>query len=185
MSSDDGGWQAFVDAYGFWPEAAIAWAQARAAWLFRGNLEDAEELVQETMLSLVAGIPNMRGSIEHPRAFVLEVTMRRFRSKLRERYAVKRTARLEREVAVVSVEDQAFSAVFQRLVRMGIARLSEEHRQVVELHYDFETGDTRYTVAQMAASMGIPAGTVKSRLFHARRNLARYLIEEQDQREAM
>lgn len=48
-----------------------------------------------------------------------------------------------------------------------IARLSEEHRTVIDLVYYQEM-----SVGEVADVLGIPANTVKTRMFHARKKLA-------------
>ena len=57
-------------------------------------------------------------------------------------------------------------------VRAGVAKLSEPLRETVVLHY-FEG----MSVSEVAAVTEIPVGTVKYRLFEARKQLARYLIQ--------
>jgi RNA polymerase sigma-70 factor (ECF subfamily) len=54
----------------------------------------------------------------------------------------------------------------------AIARLSEEQRHVIQLFYGEEL-----SVEQTAAVLGVPGGTVKSRLYHARESLKRQLGE--------
>ena len=57
-------------------------------------------------------------------------------------------------------------------VRAGVARLPEALRETVVLHY-FEG----LNVSEVAAIAEIPVGTVKYRLFEARKQLARYLVQ--------
>ena len=57
-------------------------------------------------------------------------------------------------------------------VRAGVARLPEALRETVVLHY-FEG----LNVSEIAAVAEIPVGTVKYRLFEARKQLARYLVQ--------
>jgi len=54
----------------------------------------------------------------------------------------------------------------------GLARLSTEHRDALELTYYFG-----YSCAEVAELRGCPVGTVKTRLFHARRRLKQFLEE--------
>lgn len=51
-----------------------------------------------------------------------------------------------------------------RLLQQALARLSPEHREVLHLAF-FE--DLNYT--EIGAVMGVPEGTVKSRIFHAKK----------------
>lgn len=53
------------------------------------------------------------------------------------------------------------------LLRQCIDRLSPEHREVIDLVYYHEK-----SVEEVAAIVGIPEGTVKTRMFHARKRLS-------------
>jgi RNA polymerase sigma-70 factor, ECF subfamily len=54
----------------------------------------------------------------------------------------------------------------------AIARLSEEQRAVVHLFYGEDL-----SVHEIASVLAVPAGTIKSRLFHARATLKHHLGE--------
>jgi len=56
----------------------------------------------------------------------------------------------------------------QRLLRQSVGQLSEEKREVFRLVYEAHM-ETR----QVADELGIPEGTVKSRMHHARKQIAR------------
>lgn len=58
-------------------------------------------------------------------------------------------------------------------VRRAVERLPEEHRLVVEL--TFRQGMSYPEIAEV---LGIPPGTVKSRMFHAKRRLKELLVQE-------
>jgi RNA polymerase sigma-70 factor (ECF subfamily) len=53
------------------------------------------------------------------------------------------------------------------LLRSCLERLSPEHREVMDLVYYHDK-----TVEEVAAIVGIPEGTVKTRMFHARKKLS-------------
>jgi RNA polymerase sigma-70 factor (ECF subfamily) len=55
----------------------------------------------------------------------------------------------------------------EELLRRSLARLSLEHGEVIDLVYYHGK-----SVAEVADIIGIPEGTVKTRMFHARRKLA-------------
>ena len=55
-------------------------------------------------------------------------------------------------------------------IRSCMERLSAEHREVLDLVYYHEA-----SVEEVAEIVGIPEGTVKTRLFHARKKLAELL----------
>ncbi|WP_026370211.1 RNA polymerase sigma factor [Kallotenue papyrolyticum] len=58
----------------------------------------------------------------------------------------------------------------QLVVQQALAELDPKHRAVVVLFYLHE-----YSVQEIAEIVGVPEGTVKSRLFYARKLLRRYL----------
>jgi len=59
---------------------------------------------------------------------------------------------------------------YQVLVQRGLEQLSLDHRTVLVMH-DLEELPQK----EIAEIIGIPLGTVKSRLFHARSALKQYL----------
>lgn len=62
--------------------------------------------------------------------------------------------------------DPASSVIDAQTLREAISKLSDDHQDVVVLH-ELEG----LTYEECASSLGVPVGTVKSRLFHAFRNL--------------
>ncbi|WP_298875114.1 sigma-70 family RNA polymerase sigma factor [uncultured Bradyrhizobium sp.] len=58
------------------------------------------------------------------------------------------------------------------ILRACIDRLSPAHREIIELLYYREK-----SVAEVSGMIGIPQATVKSRIFYARKHLARILME--------
>lgn len=64
--------------------------------------------------------------------------------------------------------------VIKRLfIQEGIALLPERQREIIEQKYFWDLG-----VAEMAKIHGIPEGTVKSELYHARLRLLNYFNKE-------
>lgn len=59
------------------------------------------------------------------------------------------------------------------VLRRCMARLSQEHREVIDLVYYHER-----SVQDAARIIGVPEGTVKTRMFHARRNLGQMLAAQ-------
>jgi len=56
------------------------------------------------------------------------------------------------------------------LIRECLAGLSEQHREIVDLVYYHDK-----SVEEVAAIVGIPESTVKTRMFYARKRLAELL----------
>jgi RNA polymerase sigma-70 factor (ECF subfamily) len=79
----------------------------------------------------------------------------------------------ERVSPDASPEDEFGRQRAQVLLAKAIAELSPEHRAVVDFTYFHEMG-----YREIAAIMGCPVDTVKTRMFHARRHLRRRLAGE-------
>jgi RNA polymerase sigma-70 factor (ECF subfamily) len=62
---------------------------------------------------------------------------------------------------------------YRNLVSQGLAQLSFEHRSVLVLH-DLEELPQK----EISSILGVPVGTVKSRLFHARSQMRQFLVSQ-------
>ena len=149
----------------------------RTALRLSGDPSDAEDLVQETMLKAYRAWDQYeRGT--NAKAWLLTILRNTYintyrRAKARpvmvdvneiEPYTVFRNVR--------SADPEAafFSQIVDDRVTAAIAALPEEFREVLVLS---DTEDLSY--AEIAATVGIPVGTVKSRLFRARQLLQKRL----------
>jgi RNA polymerase sigma-70 factor (ECF subfamily) len=131
----------------------------------------AEELVQESFLRLwrsAGGYDPERGSV---RTFLFTIARRAAVDLLRRR-ASRPLATGEPDGSAV-LDDEAFDALLLRLdVRDALDSLSAKHREVLELMLEEDLGR-----AEIAARLGIPVGTVKTRAFYGLRAL-RLELEE-------
>jgi RNA polymerase sigma-70 factor (ECF subfamily) len=134
------------------PELARALGAAR---LLCRSRDDAADAVQDALLSAWRGLHGLRD----PAAFGAW-----FR-----RHVVRAAMRMRPQPGPLSidrVEDIAGSDLDQalelRLLGRAFAKLSEKDRLVLTLHHFW-----RLPVAETAAALGIPDGTVKSRVHHA------------------
>lgn len=129
---------------------------------------NAEDVVSEVFLDVWRRAANFEGRSEAS-TFLLSVARNKAYSLLRKR----RDAELDDEQAG-QIEDSADTpeAALQKknkgeLLRACLGRLSPEHREVMDLVYYHDK-----SVEEVAAIVGIPEGTVKTRMFHARKKLA-------------
>jgi RNA polymerase sigma-70 factor (ECF subfamily) len=136
-----------------------------------GDRGMAEELVQETFLRLWRSAERFdpeRGTV---RTFVFTIARRVAVDLLRRRASRPLVTGEPDESAVL--DDEAFDALLLRLdVRDALDSLSAKHREVLELMLDEDLGR-----AEIAARLGIPVGTVKTRAFYGLRAL-RLELEE-------
>lgn len=77
---------------------------------------------------------------------------------------------------IVDARDTPDAALARRetegILRACIDKLSPAHREIIELFYYRDN-----SVAEVSGMIGIPRATVKSRIFYARKNLARILVD--------
>jgi RNA polymerase sigma-70 factor (ECF subfamily) len=138
--------------------------------LTRGDRERAEDIVQETMLRAWRHPEVVEGREETILPWLFTVTrhvsidMWRARSRNEEIIEAESTDRpdpaehIERAVAALDV-------------RAALATLGQKHRQViVEMYYYGRPVD------EIARSLGVPPGTVKSRAYYAMRQLKRVML---------
>ncbi len=139
---------------------------------------DAEDLYQQTFLKLC----EMKKEIDwadNPRSFALSVAALTEKSN-RRRYA--RRQRLAPQSGIpedfdiaedtFSIEEIVLNKEEQFIVRKAVNALEEKLKTPVVLYYTLEM-----PVEEIAKALNIPVGTVKSRLYKARRRLMKRLEE--------
>lgn len=135
----------------------------RAALAILGNVQEAEDAVQDTFLRYLEKRPDLRDG-DHERAWLLKVTANRCKSILRTR---------ARHPAVELLDIYPAPDGESRELVEAILALPAKQRAAVHLHY-YEG----YTSKEIAAILGQRPGTVRSYLSRARDSLRRYLTEE-------
>ena len=132
----------------------------------------AEDVLQETLVRAWHNIDNLDPTREFAmRGWLLRVARNVAVDKFRARMA--RPAEVAESAAkAVGIPDPADALLRALHVRAALATLSEAHRAVLRECYF-----NGCTVTEAAQILGIPVGTVKSRLFSALRNLRDQLAE--------
>lgn len=140
----------------------------RAMTLAAGSRDVGEELVQDAFIRLIPRWSTV-STYEDPEAWVRRVAFRLLSNRSRHlRTVFKVLPRLSAAApAQPPVEGLAVD------VARALAQLSVSHREVVILHDLLDL-----PVEQIATELGIPVGTVKSRLSRARAALAPFLRED-------
>ncbi|GAB4211406.1 MAG: sigma-70 family RNA polymerase sigma factor [Synechococcales cyanobacterium] len=132
--------------------------------------EALDDLVQEVFIRAWKGLPRFRQDAQFSTwlyriAWNVGTDQRRTYGRQRTRQQAwehsHRTEHLDPDVLHIH---------YQSVVQAGLDHLSPQHRLVLVLH-DLE----EWPQKDIAATLGIPVGTVKSRLFHARSSLRRFL----------
>jgi RNA polymerase sigma-70 factor, ECF subfamily len=144
-------------------------ALTRAARAMTGSREDADDLVQDTLLRVLARERAIE--VDAPGAYLHQALRNQYVSTLRQRDRRPRTAPLESEdfrlVAPTSREPSAVVAT--REVIGAIATLPTEQRKVVAA-----VDVAGFGYQEAADNLRIPLGTVMSRLYRGRARLAVY-----------
>ncbi|HVT90919.1 MAG TPA: RNA polymerase sigma factor [Tepidisphaeraceae bacterium] len=133
-----------------------------ARGLTGNNAADAEDLVQETLI----GVLNSRFRGESAvRTWLVSILVRR--AAMLRRSRKRQAGWIENPAAEPAVRQQATGQSEARLdLAMMLEALSPEHRQIIILR---ELEQMSYE--EMAKELGVPRGTVESRLFRAREEL--------------
>lgn len=155
---------------------AARWTPKLLAFATRslGSTEAAKDVVQETWESAVRGLRRLEDPARF-RAWLYAIAARKCADALRSKYRGQRIADAARTSALV--EDVGNDAEGEAGARLDLAaalkRLPPEQRVAVSLYFGEDMD-----VAEIARITGVPAGTVKSRLFAARKALRASLGEE-------
>ena len=148
--------------------AAALWAYV--VGLTNGDRAQAQDVVQETMLRAWRNPKVLAQAEGSARGWLFTVAKRIVIDDWRT--ARSRRERVTDELPEPAVEDEAERAVDRQLVIGALQKLSPEHRAV--LHECYFRGSS---VAEAAAALGVPPGTVKSRTHYAMRALKLALEE--------
>jgi RNA polymerase sigma-70 factor (ECF subfamily) len=137
------------------------------------NTADAEDVAQEALLRAYHRFDRLRDRNRF-RAWLVRIAFRlaldRLRSGKRRELRDTLWSQPERQPPAATVEDTAASNEFQAHLENALAELPEKLRLVLLL-----AAMEGHTIEEIAALVGIPVGTVKSRIFLARKQLAEKL----------
>lgn len=151
------------------PEAITAYTEALLSAAIRkcDRMEDAEDLVEETLLAALTFLAR-GGEIQDARDWLFSVMKRKYNDMLRKKYrgTVISFGDGFDLPAEEDVEDSLLCAETRKEVRRQVAYLAEQYRVIIVRHYF--RGER---IADLAASLGLPVGTVKSRLDFGRKQM--------------
>jgi RNA polymerase sigma-70 factor (ECF subfamily) len=135
------------------------------AWRLLSDEEAAKDCVQEGWAEILRSLPRLRDDDAFP-AWAYRIVSRRC---ARHIGRAQRRRRLESELALDSPHEAApdgGEALDHERVRTALGALPPDQQAAVALYYLEEL-----SVAEVAVALDVPAGTVKTRLMHARRKL--------------
>lgn len=132
-----------------------------------------DDLVQEVFLRAWKGLPQLRQTAQFS-TWLYRITWN-VACDQRRQFAQQRNFnnKLENQDPKQSPAPDLMQLHYQDLVKRALEQLSLEHRAVIVLH-DLEEVPQK----EVAEILGIPVGTVKSRLFHARAAMRQFLQKQ-------
>jgi RNA polymerase sigma-70 factor, ECF subfamily len=168
----DGDEDAFVELVRQWERKVF-----NLAWRILGNREDAQDVMQETFLSVFKSLHNLRDPASFS-TWVYRIVLNHCRGRWRSR---ERTVPLETQVeidggesvlAVAGPPSPSHEAAVETadLIRRALAALSEEHRTAVILKEYMGL-----SLEEVATVMDCPLSTAKSRVYHGLRGVQKHL----------
>lgn len=131
-----------------------------------GNVQDAEDMVQEVFLRLYTAERAFEGE-EHLRRWLIRVTVNACRDVLRSPWRRRRAA-----LGELPAEEMVFEQPEQMELYREVMSLSEKYRTVLYLFYYEEL-----SVKEIGEVTGLRISTVTTRLFRARARLKERLTE--------
>jgi RNA polymerase sigma-70 factor (ECF subfamily) len=136
------------------------------AWQLLGNRDDAEDVTQETFLQAFEHLSEFRGEAQML-TWLYRIAVNACKMKMRQRRFIEplpEDFEPAEEIDWSAVEERW---LLKRKIDTVLAKLSEPLRLVLVLR---EMHELSYE--EIASVLGIPVGTVRSRLFEARRKFA-------------
>jgi RNA polymerase sigma-70 factor (ECF subfamily) len=157
-------------------EARLAECGPLAFRVARGvlrNMADAEDVAQEALLRAYRRFDRLRDRARF-RGWLVRIAFRialdRLRSSKRREQRDALWSQPEHQPRALNVEDLAASSEFQEHLERALAELPEKFRIVLLL-----AAMEGHTIEEVAVLLSIPIGTVKSRLFFGKKQLAEKL----------
>ena len=153
-----------------------------------GNAHDAEDITQDVLIRVMKGIRTFRFRSRFS-TWLYRITANTVNDHLARRASREKKAHvvelneelagsIESDPGATSPEELAISRETREAVQAALMRLPEKYRMpllLVDLH--------EFTYEEVSRILRLPTGTVKSRLFHARRGLAGILKADPEQSE--
>lgn len=136
----------------------------------------AEDVVHDAFVALPAAVERFRGA-SSLRTLIFSIAVnlcrRRIRTATRQRRALSRLEREDVHEPAGTPEAEVRSRRLAAALARGLESLSVDHREAFVLSVVEERSSS-----EVAEIVGVPEGTVRSRVFHARAKLRELLAEE-------
>lgn len=147
------------------------------------NLEEAQDLYQDTFLKLYE-IGDRLVTLNNPKSYLMGIAVNLYRNEKRKLSARRRIVGVWQSVEEMDtdipedarlLEEEVIAREECRIVRSAVQSLADKYRLPVLLFYMEEL-----SLSEIASVLRLPEGTVKSRLYRAKRILQRKLTHNQE-----
>ncbi len=147
------------------------------------NLEEAQDLYQDTFLKLYE-IGDRLVTLNNPKSYLMGIAVNLYRNEKRKLSVRRRIVGVWQSVEEMDtdipedarlLEEEVIAREECRIVRSAVQSLADKYRLPVLLFYMEEL-----SLSEIASVLRLPEGTVKSRLYRAKRILQRKLTYNQE-----
>jgi RNA polymerase sigma factor (sigma-70 family) len=135
-----------------------------------GNHEGAADVVQEAWSQILAGLRKLNDVSRFP-AWSYSIVSRRCYDLIRKKQSERKNETIDDEQMSERGANQSLKLDMEKALK----QLPGEQRAALSLFYIEE-----FKVSEIATALHIPAGTVKTRLFHARNNLKAFFKDNEE-----
>ncbi|NQU20402.1 MAG: sigma-70 family RNA polymerase sigma factor [Candidatus Nealsonbacteria bacterium] len=149
-------------------------------WRLAWRLTDDEQAAWDVLQDVWVVIGRRIGRLADPAAFpawAYRITSNKSRDWIRRRQRIRRADEAYSGRRREADSDENPAERQHAELRDALADLPGRDRAILSLRYEDD-----FSTAQIAEILGIPPGTVKSRLYYARQRLRRFLEENNDER---
>jgi RNA polymerase sigma-70 factor (ECF subfamily) len=135
----------------------------RSAFMLCGNETEAQDLVQETLLAAIRSVQRFeqRSSV-YTWLYSILFNISRHHHRKQKRIVLDNEAGAEATAPAAETMSPLDASTVASALREAMGPLSEAHREVIVLRYYEDM-----KIDEIALHLGVPQGTVKSRLHHA------------------
>lgn len=141
------------------------------------DADEAHDILQDAWLDIVRGLNRLETPAAFP-AWAWRIVSRKAAARVRVNQGARRLAQglsLELDGGAIDGASEAETRSDMAAVRLAMAGLPDAQRITLALHHQ-----DGLAVSEIAVVLGVPAGTVKTRLMHARRKLAAHFDPNQE-----
>ena len=135
----------------------------RVSYFYLGDRHKAEDVCQDVFVRLMTNAPNLTEG--HEKAWLLKVALNRCRDLWRGAW-VKRVVLGSPTFEMIPAPDEAEKREDEEAMMVAIHELPAAFREVIVLHYY-----QGYGISEISEMMGLPEGTISSRLSRGRKKL--------------